>query len=127
MEIISIHTPEFAFEKVQSNVQTAVNSFGIQYPVVMDNDYGTWNAFLGNEYWPNKYLIDINGYVVYNHAGEGTNDVTEQAIQQALTERDSALGLPDTVPTGITNPVRCCVYGSKRRRKSGDVFRRKQE
>ena len=103
LEIISIHTPEFSFEKVQSNVEDAVKSDGIQYPVVMDNNYGTWNAF-GNEYWPNKYLIDVNGYVVYNHAGEGNYDVTERAIQQALTERDAALGLPDTVPTGIVNP-----------------------
>jgi len=103
LEIISIHTPEFSFEKVQSNVQNAVNGFGIKYPVVMDNNYGTWNAF-GNEYWPNKYLIDVNGYIVYNHAGEGNYDVTEEAIQKALKERDAALGLPDTVPSGIVNP-----------------------
>ncbi len=102
LEIISIHTPEFAFEKVQSNVQKAVIDDGLQYPVVLDNNYGTWNAF-GNQYWPRKYLIDIDGYVVYDHAGEGDYDVTEKAIQKALAERAQVLGTT-TVSTGIVAP-----------------------
>ncbi|MDB5237784.1 MAG: hypothetical protein JWM46_54 [Candidatus Kaiserbacteria bacterium] len=104
LEIISIHTPEFAFEHLQSNVQKAVDGFGIKYPVVLDNDYGTWNAF-GNQYWPRKYLIDIDGFIVFDHAGEGNYDVTEKAIQKALTERAQVLGLPtDTVSGGIVDP-----------------------
>jgi cytochrome c biogenesis protein CcdA/thiol-disulfide isomerase/thioredoxin len=91
LEIVGIHTPEFSFEKVQSNVQDAVKRLGINYPVVLDNDYGTWNAF-GNEYWPREYLIDIDGYVVHDHAGEGDYDGTEEAIQAALAERASILG-----------------------------------
>ncbi len=104
LEIISIHTPEFAFEHVLDNVRKATDGFGLKYPVVLDNDYGTWNAF-GNQYWPRKYLIDIDGYVVYDHAGEGNYDVTERAIQNALTERAQVLGLPaSTVSDGIVNP-----------------------
>ena len=103
LEIIGVHTPEFAFEKVQSNVQAAVGRFGIQYPVVMDNDYGTWNAF-GSEYWPNKYLVDIDGYIVYNHSGEGSYAEEETAIQKALIERAAVLGLPNNIPTGTVDP-----------------------
>ena len=103
LEIIGIHTPEFAFEKVQANVQAAVTRLGILYPVVMDSNYGTWNAF-GSEYWPNKYLIDIDGFVTYNHSGEGAYAEEEMAIQKALIERDAVLGLPNTVPTGIVDP-----------------------
>ncbi len=103
LEIVSIHTPEFAFEKDQSNVQNAVTNFGIKYPVVMDNNYGTWNAF-SNQAWPHKYLIDIDGYVVYDHAGEGNYDVTEAAIQKALTERASAIGLTAPIAKGIVSP-----------------------
>ncbi len=92
LEIIGIHTPEFGFEKVQANVENAVhNTFGLKYPVVLDNDYGTWSAF-GNQFWPRKYLIDIDGYIVYDHAGEGSYDVTEKAIQKALAERATILG-----------------------------------
>ena len=102
LEVISIHTPEFAFEHVLANVQQAVTSLGITYPIVLDNDYGTWNAFQ-NEYWPQQYLIDLNGNIVYSHSGEGDDAATEAAIQSALAARDTALGLPNTVPTGTIN------------------------
>ena len=103
LEIVGIHTPEFSFEKVQSNVETAVKSDGINYPVVMDNDYGTWNAF-GNSYWPREYLIDLDGFVVHDHAGEGDYDGTEQAIQKALAERASILG-QGKVSSGVVAPA----------------------
>ena len=82
-----------------ANVQAAVTKLGITYPVVLDNDYGTWNAF-NNEYWPQQYLIDVNGDIVYSHSGEGDDAATEAAIQKTLSDRDAALGLPNTVPTG---------------------------
>ncbi len=96
--IIGVHTPEFAFEHQLSNIQSAVNQFGIKYPVVLDNEYKTWNAF-NNEYWPNEYLIDIDGYIVHNQAGEGNYDETEKAIQQALAERAARLGSNQVVAT----------------------------
>lgn len=102
LEIVSIHTPEFAFEHVQSNVERAVKDDGVKYPVVLDNDYGTWNAF-GNQFWPRKYLIDIDGYIVYDHAGEGNYDETEIAIQKALKERAAVLGTSET-SSGIVAP-----------------------
>jgi thiol-disulfide isomerase/thioredoxin len=81
LEIIGVHTPEFAFEHVQSNVEKAVADFGLKYPSVLDNDYGTWSAF-GNQFWPRKYLIDLDGFIVYDHAGEGNYAETEAAIQK---------------------------------------------
>lgn len=89
--VIGLHTPEFGFEKVQSNVEKAVQKFNIKYPVVLDNNYQTWNA-LGNQYWPRKYLIDMDGYIVYDHIGEGNYDDTEKAIQKALNERAARTG-----------------------------------
>ncbi len=101
--IVGVHTPEFGFEKVYDNVLAAVKKFGIMYPVVLDSNMGTWNAY-NNEYWPAEYLIDIDGYVVHTNLGEGDYDVTEQAIQSALKERDTVLGLTDNVSTGTTQP-----------------------
>jgi cytochrome c biogenesis protein CcdA/thiol-disulfide isomerase/thioredoxin len=92
LEIISVHTPEFAFEHDPKNVDAALARFGIKYPVVLDNEYQTWNAF-GNQFWPREYLIDIDGYIVHDHAGEGEYDVTEKAIQTALAERATRLGI----------------------------------
>lgn len=89
--VIGIHTPEFAFEKKKENVEEAMKKFGINFPVVLDNDYGTWNAY-GNRYWPRKYLIDINGNIVYDHIGEGAYEETEMKIQELLRERGDKLG-----------------------------------
>ncbi len=102
--IVGIHTPEFNFEHDYANVAAAVKSLGIQYPVVLDNNQGTWNAYQ-NLYWPNEYLINIDGFVVHNNIGEGNYNETESAIQAALTQRDEALGIPtSTIPTGMSAP-----------------------
>jgi cytochrome c biogenesis protein CcdA/thiol-disulfide isomerase/thioredoxin len=103
LEIIGVHTPEFAFEKALKNVEEAIRDEGIRYPVVLDNDYATWNAF-GNQYWPRKYLIDIDGYIVYDHAGEGSYDETEAAIQQALRERAARLHLSFDTQMPLSKP-----------------------
>jgi cytochrome c biogenesis protein CcdA/thiol-disulfide isomerase/thioredoxin len=84
-EIIGIHAPEFAFEKVAKNVQNAVEAANIHYPVALDNKFATWNAY-NNQYWPAKYLIDKDGKVRLTHFGEGSYAETEAAIQALLRE-----------------------------------------
>ena len=106
LEIIGVHTPEFAFEHVLANVQMAVDRFGLQYPVVLDNTYATWNAF-GNQFWPRKYLIDIDGYIVYDHAGEGNYEETASAIERALAERAARLG--SVMPTEFASALAAAV------------------
>ena len=90
--IIGIHSPEFEFEKDLNNVQMAVNKYGINYPIVLDNDWETWKAF-ENRYWPRKYLADHEGYIRYDHIGEGGYQETEKIIQQLLEERSLSLGV----------------------------------
>ncbi|MEK7139820.1 MAG: redoxin domain-containing protein [Patescibacteria group bacterium] len=89
--IIGLHTPEFEFEKVYENVLAATQRLQIKYPVVLDNDYSTWNAYQ-NRFWPRKYLIDIDGFVVYDHIGEGGYEETEAKIIELLNERSARLG-----------------------------------
>ena len=90
--IIGIHSPEFEFEKDKDNVEIAIEKHGITYPVVMDNDWETWNAF-ENRYWPRKYVADHEGYIRYDHIGEGAYKETEKLIQELLKERSYSLGL----------------------------------
>ncbi|MGQ0637918.1 MAG: redoxin family protein [Nitrososphaerota archaeon] len=90
--IIGVHSPEFEFEKDINNVRTAVENYGIKYPVVLDNDMKTWKAF-ENRYWPRKYIADSEGYIRYDHIGEGGYAETEKIIQQLLEERNQLLGL----------------------------------
>jgi len=83
--IIGVHTPEFEFEKKYENVQDAIEKYNIQYAVVQDNDYATWTVF-ENRYWPRKYLIDTEGFIRYDHIGEGAYEVTEEKIKELLAE-----------------------------------------
>ncbi|MFL6320956.1 MAG: thioredoxin family protein [Nitrososphaeraceae archaeon] len=100
--IVGVHSPEFEFEKNYDNVKAAVQRLGITYPVILDSDHGTWNAY-GNQYWPRHYLIDNQGYIRDNHIGEGGYDQTEKAIQSLLAERAAQMGMKeisfDTKPT----------------------------
>lgn len=88
--IIGIHSPEFEFEKDPVNVMAAMEKHGIEYPVVMDNDMDTWKAF-ENRYWPRKYIADHEGYIRYDHIGEGAYQETERVIQELLAERAFAV------------------------------------
>ena len=90
--IVGIHTPEFEFEKDKGNVQAAVQKFDINYPVVLDNEKEIWNAFQ-NKYWPRKYIADHDGYIRYDHIGEGSYKETEEVIQKLLRERSESLGI----------------------------------
>jgi len=90
--IIGIHSPEFEFEKDKENVELAIAKHGITYPVVMDNDWETWKAF-ENRYWPRKYIADHEGFLRYDHIGEGAYQETEKIIQQLLEERSLSLGV----------------------------------
>lgn len=99
--IIGIHSPEFEFEKNLKNVEMAVQKHGIIYPVVMDNDWETWKAF-ENRYWPRKYIADHEGFIRYDHIGEGAYNETEMVIQKLLKERNTSLGL-QTNTQSLTN------------------------
>jgi cytochrome c biogenesis protein CcdA/thiol-disulfide isomerase/thioredoxin len=84
-EIVGVHTPEFPFEHSAANVAAAIAQNGIHYPVVQDNEYGTWNAY-NNQYWPAEYLIDAQGRIRLEDFGEGEYATKERAIRSLLVE-----------------------------------------
>ncbi|MBO1016484.1 redoxin domain-containing protein [Achromobacter sp. SD115] len=98
LEVIGVHTPEFAFEKSPANVRRAVADLGIQYPVAQDNEFKIWRAFR-NQSWPAFYLLDGQGRLRYTVAGEHDYAQTERMIQRLLAEAgrtlpDSGVALP---------------------------------
>jgi thiol-disulfide isomerase/thioredoxin len=101
--IVGVHAPEFDFEKDPNNVQAAVEKFGIEYPVVQDNEHETWDAYQ-NRYWPRKYLIDDEGYIRYDHIGEGAYGETEQVIQSLLQERAANTGQAVLIDDSTAKP-----------------------
>jgi cytochrome c biogenesis protein CcdA/thiol-disulfide isomerase/thioredoxin len=104
LEIVGVETPEFAFEHDASNVQNAIEQFGLRYPVVQDNEMGTWNAY-GNEVWPADYLIDAEGQVRYAAFGEGDYGKTETAIRALLAQAGAHVG-GHSHATGVIVPSR---------------------
>jgi cytochrome c biogenesis protein CcdA/thiol-disulfide isomerase/thioredoxin len=101
-EVIGVHTPEYAFEKVEANVASGAKDLGITYPIAMDNDYSTWTNYR-NRYWPAEYLIDQQGVVRHVKFGEGDYDGTERLIRQLLSENDKIL--PPAVEAKDTTPI----------------------
>ena len=109
--VVGVHCPEFGFEHDLDNVRHAVRELGVDYPVVIDNDFAIWRS-LANRYWPALYLVDPDGRIRFHHFGEGKYEESERAIQQLLgideeTVRVEAGGLFeaadwDTLRTGET-------------------------
>jgi cytochrome c biogenesis protein CcdA/thiol-disulfide isomerase/thioredoxin len=108
-EVIGVHTPEYAFEKVQENVASGAKDLGMTYPIALDPNYSTWTNYR-NRYWPAEYLIDANGIVRHVQFGEGDYDATENLVRQLLTAAHPGVPLPapteraDTTPTGLLTP-----------------------
>jgi cytochrome c biogenesis protein CcdA/thiol-disulfide isomerase/thioredoxin len=110
LQVIGIHSPEYAFEKVPANVKAGAASFGIEYPVALDNNLSTWTNYR-NRYWPAHYLIDASGVVRQVTFGEGSYADTEKLVRELLVEANPDVQLPpatevaDTTPTsGSTTP-----------------------
>jgi cytochrome c biogenesis protein CcdA/thiol-disulfide isomerase/thioredoxin len=114
--VIGVHTPEFQFEKDPANVKEAIARLRIHYPVALDNNYVTWNAFRNNS-WPAEYLIDSTGVIRRTHSGEGEYEKMEEAIRALLavagkSPARSTANLPDLTPQAEQSPE--TYFGSDR-------------
>jgi len=119
LQVIGIHSPEYAFEKVPANVEVGIERFRMKYPVALDNTLSTWTNYR-NRYWPSQYLIDAQGVVRHIQFGEGSYSDTEQLIRELLVANDPGVRLPlplspiDTTPAkGSTTPESYLGLGKK--------------
>ncbi len=128
LEIVGVHTPEFAFEHDLGNVTAAAHRLGVTYPVALDNDYATWNAY-GNDAWPADFLVDQAGLVRGGHIGEGQYGTTEGEIRALLAAGGHKLPkpveLPDNEPTSLVTPETYLGY-IRLQRNGGDAIRHDQ-
>ncbi|GAA2032183.1 cytochrome c biogenesis protein DipZ [Agromyces tropicus] len=100
LTVIGVHSPEYAFEKEARNVAAGAESFGIEYPVALDDSLSTWTNYR-NRYWPAHYLIDADGTVRHVAFGEGHYDRTERLIRELLRASDPGVALPE--PTDVAD------------------------
>ena len=88
LKVIGIHAPEFARERVISNIKEKVKEFKLHHPVMVDNDMAYWKA-LGNHYWPAFYIVDKKGnirdvVVGETHSGDRNATKIENRIKALL-------------------------------------------
>jgi thiol-disulfide isomerase/thioredoxin len=119
LTIIGIHSPEFYFARTPGHVERGIQSLGIQYPVVLDNEFQIWRAY-ANKVWPSKYLIDPDGYIRYYQVGEGGYADFEDAIRELLRRRDAALSLPRHTP--LLQPTDDLATLASCRRPTAEVY-----
>jgi cytochrome c biogenesis protein CcdA/thiol-disulfide isomerase/thioredoxin len=126
LTVVGVHSPEFAFEHVESNVRENVRKLGVRYPVALDNDFVTWQSW-HNQYWPAKYLIDKRGHVRYFHFGEGEYGKTEKAIRTLLgSDVPAATRLAEKSPMGAVTPESYLGY-SRLDRNGGELPAKDEE
>ncbi len=90
LQVVGVHSPEFAHEKVTASIIEKAHKFGLTHPIVIDNEMRTWRAF-ENQYWPAYYLVDRQGrvrarFVGETHAGDDQAQQIEAAITALLAE-----------------------------------------
>lgn len=88
--VVGVHSPEFEHEKVRDNIEAKVEEFGLEHPIMIDNDFSYWRA-LDNRYWPAFYVIDKAGnlrarFVGETHAGDAQAKRIEATIRELLAE-----------------------------------------
>ena len=106
--VVGVSAPEFAFEHVVSNVEHAAGNLGVNYPVAVDDNLATWDAY-NNEYWPADYLIDPDGTVRAYNFGEGGYSSMEDNIRMLLTangvtDLPGRTDVPDKTPANDITP-----------------------
>ncbi len=105
--VLGVHSPEFAFEKDNSNVLAAVKKFNVEYPVALDSELKIWKAF-NNRFWPAHYFVDAKGQIRGHHFGEGKYARSERVIRKLLIEagaRTLPEPLDDAAGDGVAAPA----------------------
>jgi cytochrome c biogenesis protein CcdA/thiol-disulfide isomerase/thioredoxin len=132
LTIVGVHSPEFPFEKEAGNVAAAIEREGIRYPVVQDNDLGTWDAY-GNQYWPAHYFVDARGHVRYAHFGEGGYEHSEAVVRALLAEAGRRVGSARAraqgvaASLGVTTPESYLGAMRAERFANGSIFPGRQD
>jgi thiol-disulfide isomerase/thioredoxin len=90
LAVIGVHSPEFDHERERAAVAAKVQEFGLEHPVMLDNDFRYWKA-LDNRAWPAFYLIDKQGRLRHRfygetHAGDARARRIERAVLELLRE-----------------------------------------
>ncbi|MFI5522168.1 NHL domain-containing thioredoxin family protein [Streptomyces platensis] len=86
--IIGVHSPKFVHEAEHQAVVDAVERYGVEHPVLDDPELTTWKQYAVRA-WPTLVVIDPEGYVVAQHAGEGHAHAIEKLVEELEAEHEA--------------------------------------
>jgi thiol-disulfide isomerase/thioredoxin len=86
--IIGVHSPKFVHEAEHQAVVDAVERYGVEHPVLDDPELATWKQYAVRA-WPTLVVIDPEGYVVAQHAGEGHAHAIEKLVEELEAEHEA--------------------------------------
>ncbi|WP_338781213.1 NHL domain-containing thioredoxin family protein [Streptomyces sp. DG1A-41] len=86
--VIGVHSPKFAHEADHQAVVDAVERYGVEHPVLDDPALATWKQYAVRA-WPTLVVIDPEGYVVAQHAGEGHVHAIERLVAELEAEHEA--------------------------------------
>jgi thiol-disulfide isomerase/thioredoxin len=118
--IIGVHSPKFVHEAEHQAVVDAVERYGVEHPVLDDPELATWKQYAVRA-WPTLVVIDPEGYVVAQHAGEGHAHAiaklveeleAEHAAKGTLRRGDGPYVAPEPQPTTLRFPGKALLLPS---------------
>ncbi|MER5431096.1 NHL domain-containing thioredoxin family protein [Streptomyces sp. NPDC002588] len=115
--VIGVHSPKFVHEAEHQAVVDAVERYGVGHPVLDDPELATWKQYAVRA-WPTLVVIDPEGYVVAQHAGEGHVHAIERLVAELEAEHEAKGTLrrgdgpyvaPEPEPTALRFPGKALV------------------
>lgn len=118
--IIGVHSPKFVHEAEHQAVVDAVERYQVHHPVLDDPELATWKQYAVRA-WPTLVVIDPEGYVVAQHAGEGHAHAIEKLVEEleaahaakgTLRRGDGPYVAPEPVATDLRFPGKAVLLPS---------------
>ncbi|MGW1325054.1 NHL domain-containing thioredoxin family protein [Streptomyces antibioticus] len=115
--VVGVHSPKFVHEAEHRAVVDAVERYGVEHPVLDDPELATWKQYAVRA-WPTLVVIDPEGYVVAQHAGEGHAHAIERLVAELEAEHgakgtlrrgDGPYVAPEPEPTALRFPGKAIV------------------
>ncbi|GAA4846644.1 hypothetical protein GCM10023221_26620 [Luteimicrobium xylanilyticum] len=85
LTIVGVHSPKFVHEADPDALAAAVERYEVHHPVLDDPDLVTWQAYTARA-WPTLVVVDPEGYVVAQLAGEGHAASIEALVAELVAE-----------------------------------------
>ncbi|MFF5145371.1 NHL domain-containing thioredoxin family protein [Streptomyces sp. NPDC013157] len=118
--IVGVHSPKFVHEAEHRAVVDAVERYGVEHPVLDDPELATWKQYAVRA-WPTLVVIDPEGYVVAQHAGEGHAHAIARLVEELEAEHEAKGTLrrgdgpyvaPEPEPTTLRFPGKALLLPS---------------